>query len=227
MNPTNSEPGDLPLVYVLGDSISIQYGPSLERALAGIFRYERKSGKAEALLNLDLPMGANAGDSSRVLDFLQACLKGGEFRPDVLLLNCGLHDIKRDLVSGKIQVSLESYRENLRQTTRLCRDAGIPLVWMRTTSVVDEIHNHPGASFHRHANDQQAYNACADEVMRKADVPVIDLYTFTRNLGDDAGLFGDHVHFNEEIREKQGVFLAGCLAGLKASGIWSGSAGVS
>lgn len=212
MNRKNAAP--LPLVYVIGDSISIQYGPYLEQALAGRFRYDRKSGEAEALLNLDVPMGANAGDSSRVLDFLQACLQGGQFHPDVLLLNCGLHDIKRHLTHGTCQVPLASYRDNLREVVGLCRHARIRLVWVRCTPVVDEIHNTPTSLFHRHAGDLAAYNACADDVMKEAGIPVIDLHAFTRGLGNDAEIFCDHVHFSEPVRLKQGTFLAESLEGL-------------
>ena len=40
---------------------------------------------------------------------------------------------------------------------------------------------------------------------------MIDLYTFTRNLGPD--LYCDHVHFHEHVREKQGAFVAGWVMG--------------
>ena len=55
------------------------------------------------------------------------------------------------------------------------------------------------------------YNAAADGVMAAAGVPMIDLYTFTRNLGPD--LYCDHVHFHEHVREKQGAFVAGWVMG--------------
>jgi len=41
--------------------------------------------------------------------------------------------------------------------------------------------------------------------------PVIDLYTFTSNLGND--LYCDHVHFHDYIRRQQAAFIAGWLAG--------------
>jgi len=59
-------------LYVIGDSISIQYGPYLEAALRGVMAYARKEGEEEALLNLDIPQGANGGDSGMVLSFLEA-----------------------------------------------------------------------------------------------------------------------------------------------------------
>ena len=46
-------------VYVIGDSISIQYGSHLEQCLRGVAAYARKEGANEALLNLDPPQGAH------------------------------------------------------------------------------------------------------------------------------------------------------------------------
>lgn len=46
--------------------------------------------------------------------------------------------------------------------------------------------------------------------MKQSNVPIIDLYTFTANLGTD--LYCDHVHFHDPIRQKQASFIAGWLA---------------
>jgi hypothetical protein len=47
-------PADQPRVFVLGDSISIHYGPHLKIALAERgWGYHRKSGTDEALVDLD------------------------------------------------------------------------------------------------------------------------------------------------------------------------------
>jgi len=197
-------------VFVVGDSISIQYGPFLERFLRGVFSYARKEGEREALLNLDRPQGANGGDSSMVLEYLRALVATGTFRPDLLLVNCGLHDIKTDPAAGTKQVPLETYRRNLAEIAGLCRTAGVRLVWIRTTPCDEAVHNRrPGMAFHRFAADCAAYNEAADAVMAAAAVPAIDLYTFTVNLGPD--LYCDHVHFHTHIREKQAAFIAGWL----------------
>ncbi len=81
---------------------------------------------------------------------------------------------------------------------------------MRTTPCDEQVHNTRSMQFHRYAADCAAYNAVADHIMVEAGVPVIDLYTFTCNLGPD--LYCDHVHFPVPIREKQAAFLAGWLA---------------
>ncbi|MDA3873143.1 MAG: SGNH/GDSL hydrolase family protein [Kiritimatiellae bacterium] len=207
-----------PLVFAMGDSISLQYGPSLKKRLAGGFRYDRLTGESDAFRDLDVPRGANGGDSDRILLLLRALLRQPHFRPDILLLNCGLHDIKREGATGEIQVPILRYRENLEAVVELCRAAGVPLVWVRTTPVVDAVHNRnrEPSAFRRHAADAEAYNSCADVVMNAAGVPIIDLHDFTRALGDDATLFLDHVHFPNPIREKQGAFIAEELIRLAA-----------
>jgi lysophospholipase L1-like esterase len=198
-------------VYVIGDSISNQYGPYLKQHLSGVMDYARKDGEAEALLNLDNPQGANSGDSARVLAFVKALAASGGVDADVLLVNCGLHDIKRDPETGRLQVALGDYENNLRALVATVRTMRSKLVWIRTTPCDERVHNRPGMKFHRFAADCEAYNAAADRVMSGAGVPVIDLFTFTSNLGPD--LFCDHVHFQEPVREKQAAFIAGWLKG--------------
>lgn len=200
-------------VLSLGDSIALQYGPYLEKYLQGLWRYERVEGTAEALKDLDLPNGANLGSSARVLDYLNARIaKGMLVDADILLLNCGLHDLRTDPASGAKQVPLEEYRGNLPKIIEAVGKLGTRLVWIRTTPADEAVHNTRTSSFHRFAADVEAYNAVADEVMAGLGIKVLDLFTFTLNLGPD--IYCDHVHFHDHIREKQAAFLAGTLLGL-------------
>jgi lysophospholipase L1-like esterase len=196
-------------VYVIGDSISIQYGPYLAQYLTGFMDYGRKEGVEEALLNLDKPQGANGGDSRMVLAYLQGKAKSSSIDADILLLNCGLHDIKTDPETGAKQVPLADYEANLRAIIELAASLPPALVWVRTTPCDEAIHNRQSSSFYRFAADGEAYNQVADRLMTEAGVPLLDLYGFTRNLGAD--LYCDHVHFHDHIREKQGAFIAGWL----------------
>jgi Na+-transporting NADH:ubiquinone oxidoreductase subunit NqrA len=82
-------------------------------------------------------------------------------------------------------------------------------IWVRTTDVVDDIHNTRISQFHRFHEDVLAYNQVADQVMTSNGVPTIDLYTFTREFG--AGAYCDHVHFTEEVRRLQAAYIAGFL----------------
>jgi lysophospholipase L1-like esterase len=195
-------------IYVLGDSISIQYGPYLQAYLNGVIEYSRKEGEEEAKMDLDDPQGANGGDSGMVLAFLEANAASSGIDADLLLLNCGLHDIKTEPDTGKKQVPLDMYRENLEKIVQIVNGMKPALVWIRTTPCDERIHNRDKA-FHRYSADCDAYNQAADEIMKAFGVPTIDLHTFTRNLGED--LYCDHVHFHDGIRQKQAAFIAGWL----------------
>ncbi|RCR70601.1 SGNH/GDSL hydrolase family protein [Larkinella punicea] len=199
----------LPKLYVIGDSISMRYGPFLEKYVQGVWQYDRKSDDGQAAKNLDVPVGANGGDSRMVLEYLKLKTPDKTFQPDVLLLNCGLHDIKRLPETNVIQVDSASYRKNLEAIYQLLKKRNIRLVWMRTTSVEDERHNTRSKAFKRYARDLDDYNRIADEVMQKHAVPVIDLYTFTRSLGSEH--FVDHVHYDDSAMQLQAAYIAGYL----------------
>jgi lysophospholipase L1-like esterase len=197
---------NLPKLYVIGDSISIHYGPYLQAYLEGIVEYSRKKDADEKLLNLDNPQGDSGGDSSMVLSFLKAKAHCGGIDADFLLLNCGLHDIKTDPKSGNKQVPIRQYENNLREIVKIVRELGPKLIWVRSTLFDDNIHNSSYVGFYRYVIDCIEYNRVADLVMEKNGVPVIDLCNFTLNLGRD--LYFDHVHFIESVRKKQAAYIA-------------------
>ena len=202
----------LPNLFLIGDSISIQYGPYLEKYLEGTVMYERKQDDGQAGKNLDVPTGANGGDSRMVLAYLRIKMKDPDFKPDYMVLNCGLHDIKRDVETGQLQVQSDEYGENLEAIIRLLKENNIRIIWIRTTPVVDSIHNTKGHSFHRYAADLEIYNQIADEVFSRNNIPVIDLFGFTRQLGEDQ--FIDHVHYSDKARDLQAAFIAGFIQSL-------------
>lgn len=195
-------------LFIVGDSISIQYGPYLKKMVEHRFHYDRKRGEAQALADLDNPVGANGGDSGMVLDYLRGERETG-VRYDLLLINCGLHDIKTQPLTGEKQVPLAQYRDNIEQIIRLAQELAQSLAWIRTTDAVAEVHNTERMAFHRFHEDVIAYNAVADELMYAKGVPSIDLYSFTRVFGTAA--YCDHVHFIEEVRKLQAAFIAGRL----------------
>jgi lysophospholipase L1-like esterase len=199
----------LPSVFVVGDSISIQYGPYLEKYLEGTVSYDRKRDDGQAEKNLDVPVGANGGDSRMVLEYLKIKVNEPAFKPDYLVLNCGLHDIKHDVKTGKIQVGTTEYRKNLETIIDLLKNKKIGVIWVRTTAVVDSIHNKKSSSITRYGKDLAVYNEIADEVFTRNNIPMIDLYDFTRKLGVDQ--FIDHVHYNEQTRSLQAAYLAGSI----------------
>lgn len=191
----------LPHLHVVGDSISLRYGPYLESMLRGVARYSRKPVVG------DDPESANGRDSGTVLAYLSGL---GADNIDYLLVNCGLHDIKRSAIHGRLLTPLDQYAENLRTITRCAAERACTLAWVRTTPVVDAIHNHdPRMEFHRYAFDVAVYNEAADAIMHAARAPVIDLFGFTQSLGPD--VYCDHVHFSPEVARLQAAYIAGSL----------------
>ena len=190
----------------------MHYGPALELALPGWCEFDRKGGVSKALESLDDPQGSNGGDSSMMAGYFRERVLEEGFRPDLVLLNAGLHDIKRSPhAASPTRIPLEDYRKNLVQTLECLSERGSPAAWVRTTPLSEALHN--GAAFpgfYRFESDWADFNSVADSVMEERDIPVIDLAHFTRAQARSiSDLFCDHVHFKESIRELQGAFLAG------------------
>lgn len=197
-------------LFVLGDSISIHYGPDLEKMLQGVMEYSRKVALTAGVqedMNRPLTETMNGGDSSMALQYLQRQLRRGKPEADLILLNCGLHDIRTNTETGARQVPLEQYKANLRQVVELLKDHGKQIVWVRTTPVNDGIHNAVGATIYRYEADVAQYNDAADKIMEKYGIISIDLHTFTKSLGDQ--VYCDRVHFTDQVRALQAAFIAG------------------
>ncbi|MNK00662.1 GDSL-like Lipase/Acylhydrolase [compost metagenome] len=196
-------------LFILGDSISLQYGSELARMLQGKFAIERKTGDSVAFKNLDIPVGANGGDSRMVLKYLKMKIEERSFKPDLFMLNCGLHDVKRDPKTNIIAVDEKDYRQHLEEIYSLLNKKKIPMVWVRTTGVIDSLHQ-KNKGFSRFIRDIDRYNTIADEVFASHGVPQIDLYTVTELQGNNR--FVDHAHFTPEVRKVQAAFIAGFLS---------------
>ncbi|MGK0467189.1 SGNH/GDSL hydrolase family protein [Clostridium sp.] len=195
-------------IYVIGDSVSIHYGPYLKTNIKDKFEYDRKRGIEQAITDLDSPIGANAGDSVMVMDYL-AKEYSRNTKYDILLINCGLHDVRRDRALNKVQVELNDYKMNLRKIIDLSNLMANKTIWIGLTPVIDEIHNARTEGVLRYSKDVYAYDIAAKEIMGNYNIPCIDMYNFTRNLGRD--IYLDHVHFKGKIRELQAAFIAGYL----------------
>jgi hypothetical protein len=113
-------------------------------------------------------------------------------RPDIVLFNCGLHDIMTaraghpDRPEGDQAVPPDAYRTNLEQIVALVRDSGAQPVWATTTpiyansdGVVSRTGGYEGANFDRSNTTIDQYNAVASAVMAKHGVPIVDLHGFT------------------------------------------------
>lgn len=182
-------------LFVIGDSTSMLYGPYLKGMIGSVMNYDR--------------FDTNGEDSDHALRQLRELMGSGRPCPDLLMVNCGLHDIKTDPSTGKRQIEIERYTGNLGEMIGLAKSSGCGMIWVRSTPVPDDRHNGISKSFIRYDRDIVRYNEAADRVMAENHIPVIDLYTFTKNL--DGDIYFDHIHATERVRMLQAAFIAGFL----------------
>lgn len=187
--------------HVLGDSTTYYAFPYLEQAVSGKIQVTRKGMGVYFNGDMNTDSIINGGDSACVRDYLLH--DAPDF--DVLVLNCGLHDIKT--VNGIPQRTTEEYRDNLEAVLLQMESAGKPVIWISSTPVNDALHAERCKDFSRSDSNVRAYNAIAHEVMADHGVPEIDLYTFTSQLGGSE-MYRDHVHFTQEVCRKQADYVA-------------------
>ena len=201
-------------IFVIGDSISCYWGRHLKEMIQDRFDYDRKGG-THILKNIDDGTdGINGGDSPRVLTYLTERLKEKEFKPDYLLLNCGLHDVKRSLTGPDFQVPPPQYEENLKKICKMVKGKGIIIIWIRSTPANKNMKQAPPEIMTvRDNQDVVHYNSIADPIMEAEGIRTIDLYSFTYSLKGEIYINNgtDNVHFNERAAELQATFIAGWL----------------
>jgi lysophospholipase L1-like esterase len=179
-------------VVLIGDSIRMGYQQTVREELAGA---------AEVAWS-----EMNGYDSRNVL------AKIGEWaivpQPDVVHINCGLHDLKRDRTRSEFQVPPDDYAANVEQILeRLTSQAGVKVIWASTTPVNERWHR-VHKPFDRLEFDVQSYNARAAEICRCLGVQVDDLYRFVMHAGRDRYMSQDGVHFTDDGYELLGVEVA-------------------
>lgn len=167
-------------VILIGDSIQMGYQPIVRRELDGLAEVW---GPTE-----------NGGNSQNVLDHLAMWVIARQ--PDIVHINCGLHDIKTPFDSDVRAIPLTQYRANVREILTRLRDATHATVIWATTTPVNHAWHHQNKPFDRFEHDVAAYNAAATAIARDHNCPINDLFAVIMNAGRDKLLVPDGVHFN-------------------------------
>ncbi|WP_227021423.1 SGNH/GDSL hydrolase family protein [Oceaniferula marina] len=154
----------LPMVLIIGDSISIGYTGKVRAQLKG---------KANVLHNPGNSQGTTNG-----LAKIDAWL--GDTQWDVIHFNFGLHDLKRVKKAGTAQNSndpddpyqadLKTYTSNMEQLVKRLKKTEAKLIFATTTPFPG------GVSPYRAPEDAAKYNAAALKIMKANQVEVNDLY---------------------------------------------------
>ena len=186
----------LPKVVLVGDSIRLGYAPKVAARLAG-----------KAIV---VSPPANGGDSANVVEHLDEWVI--RQRPDVVHLNCGLHDLKRSRADGHHQVEPDRYEANLRRIAARIRDeTGASLVFANTTPILDDRHARRGADFDRTEADVLRYNASAASALRELGVPIHDLHWIVERAGSERMLGADGTHYSEAGYDRLAEAVADCI----------------
>lgn len=182
------------LLYSSGDSISLGYWPYLEGELwhdADIY-YQRELWK-------DIPetSSPNNGHAHNAYLSLEKAYKNENFKPDYILINFGLH-----MING-YQNNLEGYAEWVQKFIDMAKAHYAKLIWVTTT---------PYALYQDDKNvTVRKFNETANRIVKENNMYVADLYTCVTDLVKELNewnVYTDGVHFREEIKAKQGKFLA-------------------
>ena len=194
-------------LMLIGDSIAFEYGPYLKKMIDDKFVMYEKDGREIAAVDLDVAVGGNAGDSKNVVRFVKQMESEGRFNFDLLLFNCGLHDLKRNKPGLELQVPITEYESNLREVVEICKKNNVSAIFVDITPIIDSRYteNYP---FIRHNSDVKEYNNVAINVMKEKGVPVIGLNEFTLSLGELSETTRDHAHYYPEVQQKQARFIA-------------------
>lgn len=138
----------------------------------------------------------NGGNSRNVLAHLDEWAVGR--RPDIVHINCGLHDLGREFGDEANAVPLGEYTENVRTILRqLLEHSGVRVVWATTTPVNEENHRR-NKGFDRFAADVDRYNAAASAVAQQLGVPIDDMFGEVTATGTSTILLEDGAHYTDE-----------------------------
>ena len=169
-------------VLLIGDSIRMGYQETVKVELADI---------AELILP-----EKNGGNSRHVLANLDAWAV--ETAPDLIHINCGLHDLKKEFDADETTVPLEEYARNVGIIMdRLLSDTEALVIWAKTTPVNQDWH-HSNKPFDRLEADVLAYNEAAVAAAQAREIRVNDLYQIITAAGRDTLLRPDGVHFVDQ-----------------------------
>lgn len=167
-------------LVLIGDSIRMGYQATVRERLASVDIWSPE---------------ANGGDSANVMAHLDEWVVAHS--PQLVHLNCGLHDIKKPFDSGRAQVGLDEYRRHLHEIFDRILSTGARLVWASTTPVDEDLH-HRNKGFDRFTADVDAYNSVALDLAMVENVPVNDLHAVIESADRTHLLREDGVHFSEE-----------------------------
>jgi lysophospholipase L1-like esterase len=190
---------ELTKVILVGDSIRMSYAPVVAKQLEGTA--------------VVISSKSNGGDSGNVLKNLDAWVI--REKPAVVHFNCGIHDTKKFIATGKFQISPTKYEANLRSiVARIRTETDAVVVFGTTTPILDDRAAviRKGRNYELLGASVEQYNAIARKVMQELKVPINDLNKAlirpAAPLTTDKLIGSDGVHLTPAARELLGKQVA-------------------
>ncbi len=168
-------------VFLVGDSIRMGYQETARKALADIAEVYAPDENCES--------------SRKIVATLRKWI--GDLHPDVIHINCGLHDLKKEFGSDVSAVPLEEYSANVRKIIQQAQKVCDKVIWATITPVNEGWH-HANKTFDRFEKDVDSYNRVALAIASECDLRVNDLFALVASTGRDSLLQTDGVHFIDE-----------------------------
>jgi lysophospholipase L1-like esterase len=194
---------DLPRILIVGDSICGGYSRGLIKLMDGKAEIVRLGAVATYRIQKEAFWHSNG--IARSLDFgsAKACIADlerferhlSETKYDVIHFNFGLNDIFRGR-KGAWHNPVDQYAKDLTKIVTLLKANGAKVIWASTTPI-------PANAPHMPEGDELLYNAAAEKVMKKNNIPINDLHSVvTKWDGYAKWKKGDNVHFNGAVYSK-------------------------
>jgi len=197
------EAASLPKVLIFGDSICGGYSGPLIKLLDG----KAEVVKLGAVAGYRIKKEAfwHSGGLAKNLDFgsAKACIADferferhlSENQYDVIHFNFGLNDIFRGR-KGAWYNPVDQYEKDLAKIVALLKTTGAKVIWANTTPI-------PVNDPYRSEGEELIYNAAAEKVMKKNNVPINDLHSVVTNWdGYAKWKQGNDVHFSAAVYRK-------------------------
>ena len=118
--------------------------------------------------------------------------------PDIVHLNCGLHDLRMNAGVSTHHVPIDAYAENLEAIFNWVTSGGKRrLIWATTTPLIEDRHQRSRES-RRYEADVARYNQVGLAIAGKYGAAVNDLHAAVLHAGAARLLGPDGVHFTED-----------------------------
>lgn len=169
-------------IVLIGDSIRLGYQGAVTRALLH-----------EAVVTAP---AENCRSSVEVRENFREWIAAAD--PDIVHLNCGLHDLRMDAGDSAHRVPIDVYADNLAAIFQLVVTGGKrTLIWATTTPLIEDRHQRSRQS-RRYEADVARYNAVGLAVARQYGATVNDLHAAVLHAGAPRLLGSDGVHFTKD-----------------------------